>query len=162
MVESKWEGAGVEPADIVLCAHVLYVVADVEPFVRKMEAHAGHRVLVVLYQAAPQSSIYPLWQRIHGEARIPLPSLPEFKEVLAQLDIDAHIELLPPQPARGFDDQAQALEQLADRLYLEPGSPQMAKLEETLPNLLEKVEGSLVIKGSQPMQPALVSWQPRG
>ena len=160
VVEEKWEDAEVELVDVVLCAHVLYVVADVEPFVRKMEAHAGERVLVVLYQAPPQSSVYPLWQRIHGEPRISLPSLPEFKEVLAQLNVDARIDMLPAQPARGFADQAQALEQLAGRLYLAPGSTQMAKLEEMLPGLLEELDGSLIIKGSHPMQPALVSWQP--
>ena len=125
-----------------------------------MEAHAGERLLVVLYQAPPQSSVYPLWQRIHGEPRISLPSLPEFKEVLAQLNVDARIDMLPAQPARGFADQDQALEQLAGRLYLAPGSTQMAKLEEMLPSLLEELDGSLIIKGSQPMQPALVSWQP--
>ena len=158
-VQARWEEAEVEPADLVLCAHVLYVVADVEPFVRKLEAHARDRALVVLFQSPPQSQVYPLWERIHGEARLPLPSLPEFRQVLAQLGIDAEIDLLPPQPARGFDDEAQALELLARRLYLEPGSAKMAALESMLPGLLEERNGSLVIRGSSPLTPGLVSWR---
>jgi len=159
LVESGWAEANVDAADIVLCAHVLYVVAEIEPFVRKLETHALESVLVVLYQAPPQSQIYPLWQRVHGEERILLPSLPEFREVLAQLEIDARVEMLGAQPPRGFDDHQQALDQLARRLYLVPGSHQMAALEELLPDLLEDADGTLIIRGSRPLQPALVSWE---
>jgi len=162
LVEARWEDAEVEAADIVLCAHVLYVVREIESFVRKLETHAKERVLVVLFQAAPQSQTYPLWERIHGEKRIPLPSLPEFQEVLAQLSVDAQVEMLPTQPPRGFDDHKQALEQLAQRLYLAPGSQQMSELERLLPDLLEDVEGALIIRGSNRLQPALVSWRPSG
>ena len=162
LVEARWEDGEVEAADIVLCVHVLYVVREIESFVRKLETHAKERVLVVLFQAAPQSQTYPLWERIHGEKRIPLPSLPEFQEVLAQLSVDAKVEMLPTQPPRGFDDHQQALEQLARRLYLAEGSQQMAELERLLPDVLEDVDGTLIIRGSNRLQPALVSWRPSG
>ena len=159
VVQTRWEEAEVEPADLVLCAHVLYVVADIEPFVRKLEDHARERVLVVLFNAPPQSQIHALWEQIHGEARIPLPSLPEFQAVLGQMGIDAKVEMLAAQPAGGFDDVQQALELLARRLYLEPGSPQMATLENMLPDLLEESDGTLIVRGSQPLLPGLVSWR---
>ena len=161
LVQAKWEDAEVEAADIVLCCHVLYVVPDIESFVRELESHARQSVLVVLFKSAPQSQTYPLWKRIHGEDRLHLPSLPEFQEVLAELDIDAHMETLPPQQSRGFDDREQALEQLGRRLYLEPDSRKMAELESMLPDLLEEVEGTLVIRGSQPLEPGLVIWRPK-
>ena len=160
LVEAQWEEAQVEVADIVLCAHVLYVVAGIESFVRKLEAHAREKVLVVLFQAPPQSQIYSLWRMVHGEVRIPLPSLPQFQEVLSQLGIEASIEMLPEQPHRGYEDREQALEQLTGRLYLAPGSSQLAKLEEILPHLLQETDRGFIIKGSQPLQPGLVSWQP--
>ena len=159
VVQARWEEAEVEPADLVLCAHVLYVVADIEPFVRKLEDHARERVLVVLFNAPPQSQIHALWEQIHGEARIPLPSLPELQAVLGQMGIDAKVEMLAAQPAGGFDDVQQALELLARRLYLEPGSPQMATLENMLPDLLEESDGTLIVRGSQPLLPGLVSWR---
>ena len=89
LVQAKWEDAEVQVADIVLCCHVLYVVADIERFVRKLESHARQRVLVVLYKSAPQSQTYSLWNRVHGEDRLPLPSLPQLQEVLSELDIDS-------------------------------------------------------------------------
>ena len=161
LVPKKWEDAEVAAADVVLCCHVLYVVPEIESFVRKMESHARGRVLVVLYDFPPQSQIYPLWKRIHGVERIPLPSLPEFQEVLAELGIDAQVEMLPPQTARGFDSREQALEQLGRRLYLAPDTRQMTELEYMLPDLLEDVDGTLVIRGSQPHEPGLVMWQPK-
>lgn len=160
VVQASWEDAVVDHADIVLCCHVMYVVKEVESFVRKLEAHAREIVLVVLFDSSPQASMYPLWKRVHGENRLPLPALPEFLEVLSELDIEPVVEMLPPQQIRGFDSQNHALEELARRLYLAPDSREMADLEAMLPGLLEETDGALVIKGSPPHRPALVSWRP--
>ena len=161
LVEAQWEEAQVEAVDIILCAHVLYVVAGIEHFVRKMEANAREKVLIVLFQSPPQSQIYPLWQMVHGEERIPLPSLPQFREVLEQLGVDANVEMLEQLPQRGFEDREQALDQLTDRLYQAPGSSQLAKLEQILPDILQETDSGFIVKGSQPLQPALVSWRPQ-
>ena len=160
VVQARWEDAEVEPADVVLCCHVMYVVKDVEGFVRKLESRARNTVLVVLFKSAPQASIYPLWKRVHGEDRLSLPALPQFLEVLSELGIDHLVEKLAPQPVRGFDSYEQALEELGRRLYLAPGGPEMADLEAGLPDLLEEADGALTTKGSPPHQPALVSWRP--
>jgi hypothetical protein len=141
---------------------VLYVVPEIEAFVRKLEAHARERVLVVLYEDPPQSRLYPLWKQVHGEERRPLPSLCEYREVLSQLGINAHVEILPSRLPRGYADHQQALEQLARRLYLALGSRQMALLEAMLPDLLEEVDGTLKIRGSPPVAPRLVWWSPAG
>ena len=160
VVEASWEDAVADPADIVLCCHVLYVVKEIAGFVRKLASHARETVLVVLFDSSPQASIYPLWKRVHGEDRLSLPALPEFLQVLSELGIDPQVDMLPPQQARGFDSQDQALEELARRLYLAPGSREMADLEAMLPDLLKEVDGALTIKGSRPHQLALVAWRP--
>ncbi len=160
VVQATWEDADVGPADLVLCCHVLYVVKDVEGFVRKLESRARNTVLVVLFKSAPQASIYPLWKRVHGEDRLSLPALPQFLEVLSELGTDPRVETLPPQKARGFDSREMALEELGRRLYLAPGSRKMAELEAILPDLLEEVEGTLVIRGSRHPEPVLVTWCP--
>ena len=81
-------------------------------------------------------------------------------EVLQELGIDAQLEQLPPQDARGFDTPEQALEQLARRLYLSPGSHKRKLLEGILPDLLEEADGMYRIRGARPLEPSLVSWQP--
>ena len=69
MIETGWLEASVEPADVVLCSHVVYVIEDIESFVRKMDSHARRLVLAVLFQSPPQSQIYSLWEQVHGEKR---------------------------------------------------------------------------------------------
>ena len=44
LVRARWEEAQVEPADVVLCSHVLYTVQDIGAFVRKLEALARELV----------------------------------------------------------------------------------------------------------------------
>ena len=161
LVESDWLNAPVEQADIVLCSHVVYAIPDIGPFVRKLEDSGSRRVLVVLYQAPPQSQIYPLWGRVHGTPRLPLPSLPEFQEVLAEMDISPAISPLPGQQPRGFDSLDDAVDQLTRRLYLATGSPQAARLEAVLAEVLEERDGGYQIKDAQPLIPTVVSWEPR-
>ena len=160
LVKSTWEDAQVDPGDIVLCVHVTYTVREVEHFVRKLEAHARDRVLVVMFNAAPQSQLYPLWSEVHGEERISLPALPQFEDLLRELDIKAHIEKLPPEPPRGFASLEQARELLGRRLHLAPDSQKSDLLESTLPDFLAEVDGTFQIRGAKPLQPALVWWQP--
>ena len=163
VIESGWLDARVPRAprapraDIALCCHVLYTIQDIEPFVRKLEEHAG-RVLVVMYQSPPQSQIYPLWELVHGEPRLALPSLPEFLEVLGQLGIQPEIEVVHTERSRGFDSLEMAKEQLARRLYVTPGSVEMERLEALLPQVLEEKDGGFSIKGATPLEPRVISW----
>ena len=159
VVQEEWQNASVDPADIVLCAHVIYTIRDIGGFLRKLDAHARKNVLIVAYNAPPQSQIYGLWKEVHGKERLPLPSLPELREVLEELGIDPHVQLLPPQPPRGFDSLEDAVSQLSRRLYVAEGSPESQRLEQVLPGLLSEEEGAFRIRGSQPLRPALVSWQ---
>ena len=48
VVASTWEDAEVAPADLVICCHVLYGVADPVPFIAKLEKSAHERVFVML------------------------------------------------------------------------------------------------------------------
>ena len=160
LVTSPWEEAEVGVADIVLCSHVLYTIRNIEPFVRKLEAHARERVLTVLFQDRPQARIDPLWQDIHGEARQPLPSLSAFQDVLDELGIEAQTGEIPPQPPRGFDSLEEALQQLSRRLYLKPDTPKWARLKQILPERLEEVGGVFQIRGAGLVRIALVRWHP--
>jgi len=43
VIASSWEDAEVAPADLVVCSHVLYAVAEPVPFLEKMESCARER-----------------------------------------------------------------------------------------------------------------------
>ena len=160
LVQAKWDEAEVDPADIVLCAHVLYTASDVVPFIRKLEAHGRKMVLIVLFNASPQSHIYPLWKQVHGEDRLPLPGLPQLQDVLWELDIEARVEMFPAQSRPGFDSSHEAMEELSRRLFLGTASPKRDVLERLLPDILEDIDGVLRIKGARPLEAGLISWRP--
>ena len=160
VVESEWMDADVAKADVTLCSHVVYTIQDIEPFVRKLEDRAAELVIVVLFQSPPQSQIYHLWETVHGEPRHPLPSLPEFRNVLTAMGVRPTINALPGQPAQGFDNLDDAKAQLARRLYVAPGSRQMDRLESALAGMLEEKDGTLRIRGARPLIPNVVSWRP--
>ena len=162
VAEAGWAEAGVESAEVALCSHVVYVIEDIEPFVRKLDGHARRLVLCILFQAPPQAQIYGLWEQVHGERRHPLPCLPQFLPVLEELGIRAEVSELEVQPARGFDSLEEAREMITRRLYVSPGTEAMARLELALESSLHEVDGSWQLEGTQPLGPCLVAWEPAG
>ncbi len=51
VVPQRWPGSGELAADLVICVHSLYTVADVVPFLRALDRAATERVFVVLRDA---------------------------------------------------------------------------------------------------------------
>ena len=93
-VEGSWpDVAGqVAPADVVVCHHVLYNVADLVPFVTALTAAARRRVVVEITAEHPQSSLTPLWQQFHGIDRPSRPTADDAIAVLADLRLDPGVE----------------------------------------------------------------------
>ncbi len=157
-----WLEASVEPADVVLCSHVVYVVEDIGGFVRKLDSHARRVVLCVLFQSPPQTQMCGLWERVHGEPRHLLPCLPEFLPVLEELGIQAEVTEIGGLPARGFDSLEEARAMITQRLYVAPGTEEMERLERALDESLHEVDGSWQIRGTERLQPRVVAWKTGG
>ena len=160
LVHSSWEEAVIAPGDVIICAHVVYTIRDIAGFLKKLNGHARRQVVVVVYNQSPQSTIYPLWKLVHGEERLPLPSLPELCDALTDLGIHPTLEHMEPGDRMGFDNVERALEQLGGRLYVEPGSPAASRLEDTLSDMLEEEDGRWMLKDAEPLHQVLVSWRP--
>ena len=159
IVESGWLDAAVEPADVALCSHVVYVIEDIGAFVRKMDLHARRLVMAVVFQASPLSQVYGLWERVHGETRHALPSLPQFLPVLDELGIQPEVTDLDQQPPRTFACIEEAREAVARWLFVTPGTDAMTRLEYALEDALRQENGAWQIDGSQPLRPWIVSWE---
>jgi SAM-dependent methyltransferase len=95
--------AQVEPADVVLCHHVLYNVPDLEPFVAALTAHARRRVVVELSARHPLVVLNPLWRRFHGLDRPEGPAATDAVAVLRELGLDPRVQAwrrpVPPEHA---------------------------------------------------------------
>src|SRR6516225_5112644 len=51
VIASTWEDAEVAPADLVICSHVMYGVADPVAFIQKMNRSARDRVFVMIRES---------------------------------------------------------------------------------------------------------------
>jgi SAM-dependent methyltransferase len=93
-VQGSWPEPAdkVEPADVVVCAHVFYNVSDLDPFAAALTAKARQRVVVELTAAHPQSHLNPLWRRFHGIERPTGPMADDALAVLVEMGLDAGIE----------------------------------------------------------------------
>ncbi len=160
-VAAKWEDAVVEPADVVICSHVLYTVPEPVQFVRKLEAHARRLVAVMMFEQSAASAYFPLWPLVHGEERLALPCLPEFEDLLKEMGVDYGCKPLPPREPRGFDNADQAVEESMARLFVAPGTPKARKLEQALRESLVPHDGGMRFKWAAPQRPWLVTWAPR-
>lgn len=93
-VQGSWPevAAEVEPADVVVCHHVLYNVADLVPFVAALTDHARHRVVVELTAEHPQSGLNRLWLALHGVERPTSPTADDACAVLAEMGLSPRRE----------------------------------------------------------------------
>ena len=162
ITEAGWEDASVEPADVTLSSHVVYVIQEIEPFVRKMESRARRQVLCVLFQVPPQAQMSGMWEQVHGEERLRLPCLPEFLPVLEELGIRAEVTELEARPQSGFASFEEERDMLTRRLYVRPDTEEMVRLERALEESLQEVDGTWQIEGSQPVRPCIVALEPGG
>ena len=56
----------VEPADVAVCHHAIYRVAQIEDFLAALTARARRRVVVEISAHSPLAALNPLWTTIHG------------------------------------------------------------------------------------------------
>lgn len=88
-VHGSWPevATSVPAADVVVCHHVVYNVADIGPFVAALTGHARRRVVVELTARHPLCATVPLWRHFWGIDRPQGPSAEDLLDVIAGLGI---------------------------------------------------------------------------
>ena len=101
LVEGDWPdvSGSVEPCDVVICHHVVYNVAPIEPFVRGLAWRAKRRVVVELPDRHPTSGYNQLWKHFWNLDRPTEPSAELFVEVVRDVGYDPNVETFA-RPAR--------------------------------------------------------------
>ena len=158
-VLSGWEDAQVETADVVLCSHVVYGVADIRPFIQKLNDHARRRVILLSFVDSPQSRVAPLWQPVYGEERINLPALPELMNVLWEMDIYPSIGMLAASAPHRHATIEEVLEEVSRMMFTGDESPARARLEAAILDYLEQTEDGLRLKGARPVRQGVIWWE---
>ena len=131
-----WESADVAPAEVVICAHVLYSVRDIVPFLRRLDAHAQRQVFVLMGYEPPITWLEPFWRVAYDVDRIRLPGAIDALAVLHQLDIDATLTPLSKRLVIGYESHDAALHSVRGWLRLPPEPARDAALLAELRNQL--------------------------
>jgi len=158
---SDWMTAEAEPADFVLCSHVLYPIADIVPFVRKLDASARRRVWVYI-RSDPLPTDMGLWSEFYG---VPLQAQPVHMDlitVLAQAGIMADVEVVEHRFTLTFATFDEALVQVRNSLCLrEDDVAANAKLGRLLEERLIEWPGGRIGPAVESARSAIISWAPR-
>ncbi|MDQ6691826.1 MAG: class I SAM-dependent methyltransferase, partial [Candidatus Dormibacteraeota bacterium] len=94
IIASPWELADAAPADIVICCHVLYGVAEVETFLVKLDGAGRERVFVQMRVGQLRTPADPLWETLTGTARRRQPQFGDLYNVLVQLGYQPDVAIL--------------------------------------------------------------------
>jgi len=165
-VEARWPPA--EPAatteveaDVALIAHVGYDVEAIGPFVDALEAAASRLCVAVMMERVPASAADPFWPLVHDEARVALPALPDFLELLRARGRNASIARIVIEPHR-FESR-DALEGFVRRqLWIDPSGWKEARFQSALDALGVPGGDGWTIRGRPPNDIGIVTWSPTG
>jgi hypothetical protein len=107
----------VDVADVVVCHHVLYQVADLPAFVEALASHARRRVLIEMTARHPQAWMADLWLRFHGLERPTRPTSDDAEAALRELGLPVGREDdLLEMPPTGFEHREDAVAEVCERL----------------------------------------------
>lgn len=102
---------GVEPADVVVCHHVLYNVPDFVPFIEALVSLAVRRVVVEMTAEHPRAWESPFWRELHRIERPLRPTADDAIMLLGDMGIVPGVErwTLAPTFAKASRDELVAM-----------------------------------------------------
>lgn len=87
-------------ADVVVCHHVAYNVANIEDFLRELSTHARRRVVLQIPTQHPLTLMAPLWQRFWDLSRPQTPTASDLLAICREMGFDAHMTTWPDESPR--------------------------------------------------------------
>lgn len=120
-VEGSWPAVadGVGVADVVVCHHVAYNVADLVAFVVALTGHARRGVVLELTARHPLAHLAPLWERFWGLRRPTGPTAADAVEVLEECGLRPEV-VTWERPRRRTPSPADEVALVRRRLCLGP------------------------------------------
>ena len=107
--EAELAGQPLRPCDIVVCHHVFFNVADLEPFVIALTAMARLGVVVVMPRRHPLSSWNPAWKHFWNLDRPNGPTSDDAIAVIRALGFDPEVVVVPRPPLARHANDPQSL-----------------------------------------------------
>lgn len=110
----------VPEADVVVCHHVVFNVAEIGPFLQQLDWHARKRVVIEMPLRHPMSNVNALWKRFWNVERPTSPTAEQLLSICRSLGFDAQILTWadPTWGNRAPQSQAERIEHTRIRLCL--------------------------------------------
>ena len=157
IVASNWEDAEVAPADLVICSHVMYGVAEPVPFLEKMQRSARERVFVMMRETDLPHPAAELRRRLVGQSGPRLPRFSELFMLLVQMGIAPDVSYLRYPIVTRYADMEEALTDCR-ALFGNGWDESAAKAE--LERLLRREDNELVFDGGLALS-GVADWRPQ-
>jgi hypothetical protein len=157
VVASTWQDAVVAPADLVICSHVLYGVADAVPFIAKLDRSARERVFVMLRESDLPHPAASIRKRLLGEVGPPMPRFSDLFMLLIQMDVAPDVKFLS---YRSVTRYANLDEGLVDARAL-VGDAWDEKVGRAMLEELLTPEGDELVYDGGTVLSGVAHWQPR-
>lgn len=162
-IEARWPmpSGGESPAgDVALIAHVGYDIEAIGPFLDALEAAAARLCVAVMMERQPASVVDPFWPRVHGEARVSLPALSEFVELIRSRGHEPTLTMTERLPRR-FEGRDELEGFLRRQLWIAPGGEKDARFRAALDELaVQAPDGTWGLADQAASAVGVVSWQP--
>ena len=126
-----------------------------------MEQSTRRECLAVLMERSPASLAEAFWPPLHGEARIALPALPAFVDLLAARGLAPVVDMV--ETSRRLWSSRDELERFTRRqTWVAPGSAKDGRMLELLDDwLVPNADGSVDLAVAEPLRVGLVAWRPQ-
>ena len=168
VVEGRWPAAlgdggplaNLDTVDVALIAHVGYDVEAIGPFLEAMERAATRECLAVLMERSPALIAEPFWPPLHGEARIALPGLPAFVDLLRTRGREPEMTMLESS-RRTWASRDEIEPYVRRQTWVAPGTAKDRRMQELIDEwLVTNDDGSVELSVAEPLRVGLVAWRP--
>jgi|KBSSwiStaDraftv2_1062776.scaffolds.fasta_scaffold89098_3 SAM-dependent methyltransferase len=159
IVPARWPMAAAPTADVALIAHIGYDIEEIDSFLDAMEASARRLCVAVLVTPSPPQPAERFWPPIHGEARVPLPSLTEFLVLLLARGRLFDLRLYEREPLAHVERDA-PLGWLYQQLFVAADTAKGRLLASLARDAITERNGRWALSWD-PVPLGIVTWRPR-
>lgn len=145
-------------ADVGLVAHVGYDIEDVGPFLDALESAVNRLCVAVMGESAMTTVGARYWEPVHGEPRVPLPSLPDLLVLLLARGRLPEVTLVDREPPT-YDSFESLHDRARRQLWLRPDSARDVALEGLLRTDAREIDGMWVLPEDR-ARIGVVTWPP--
>lgn len=157
--ESRWDGSLDVEADCSLMSMIGNDIADIGPFIDRMEKATRRMCTFINLDRPPPSALAGAWLHVHGEPRALLPALPEFLALLLAKRRLFEVRLVPRSPMT-FASPDDILANARRQTWVKVGSEKDKRLREYINATVSERNGRYSLAW-EPGVIGVVTWSPR-